>query len=324
MRVLVVTPTWGGQMSREMRTALNQALEAARGAGMVLEHLVLDDQPFPPPDHRNVLHMYRIAHEKALAGKYDVMWTVEHDVVVPPDAALKLAETPGDVVYGIYMVRWGDCNVINVLEFLDDKNIGESLMLFPEKLAAARQAGVVRCSGVGWGCTWIRKRTLRKLALPVEWSENPPYDITFAQRAIRAKLELNAHFGVLCGHMRNGKTIRPDFDMRIMHNGAAWMVGGQLLPMYKPYQPQQTVPVPAPVRRSPKTSTIQVAPMPEAWHDIPQPSSGGGTEIVALKTIYARVNGESMRLRYGVRYELPADVAHELARAGYVEVRSVS
>jgi len=36
---------------------------------------------------------------------FDALLTIEHDMVIPPDALLKLLDTKADVVYGLYVFR---------------------------------------------------------------------------------------------------------------------------------------------------------------------------------------------------------------------------
>lgn len=292
MRVLAVTPTYGDEMRPQMRASM----EAQQREGLELEWAIVDDNPWPAPDHRNVLHQYRQARLRALAEGFDVMWTVEHDMVLPPHAALSLAATPGDVAYGVYLVRVG-VPVLNAFEYVNDVNIGESLSMYPARAEAARRRVVVRVSGAGWGCTWIRRRALEAVEFPEVYPENWPFDLAFAQKALRAKLRLYANFDVLCGHYRGEELLMPFATAgAVDYSGAGWLIGGQFMPMY------QAPEIPPPAAVAPP------APEPES------------VEVRALQTLSALVYGESQRLLAGEEYTLPGDVAAELARAGYVEV----
>ncbi len=280
MRVLAVTPTYGGRLTAQTKASM----EALRRDGLELEWLVLDEQKWPAPDHRNVLHMYRLAQRRALDEGFDALWTVEHDMVIPPDGALHLAATPGDVAYGVYLFRWGQF-VLNTFEYIGDRNIGESLSLHPKAAAAALRRGVARVSGAGWGCTWIRRRALEAWEWPEEWPENPAYDVAFAQRAIRAGLVLYANFAVLCGHVKNDGVLWPfrsEFGA-LERNVHTFMLGGQEMAMY-------------------------------------HAAGAGAARVTARATMNVAVCGQSVRIEAGQEYVMPAEAAHELARAGYVEV----
>ena len=49
----------------------------------VLDWVVSKDNPYPVPDHRNVLAQYRVARERCISEGYDALLTVEHDMVLP-------------------------------------------------------------------------------------------------------------------------------------------------------------------------------------------------------------------------------------------------
>ena len=120
MRILAFTPTWDDAMRPETRLSIqDQELD-----GIDLEWCISKDNPHKVPDHRNVLHQYSIARRRVLDEGFDALWTVEHDMIVPPHAVRQLADTPGDVVYGIYLLRWGTY-VLNAFEYINQKNIGE-------------------------------------------------------------------------------------------------------------------------------------------------------------------------------------------------------
>lgn len=302
MRVLAVTPTYGGQMRPEMRASM----EAQTHDGFELEWMVIDEQPFPAPDHRNVLHMYRKVWRKAVAEGYDALWTVEHDIVLPEQAALHLAATPGDVVYGLYLIGMGTM-VLNAFEYVGNDRMGESLSLYPEKVAAARKRGVLRVSGAGWGCTWIRKAALQAITPPDEYKPNPPFDLALAHMAMRLGLRLYMNMMVVCGHIKGGRTLWPFQDGMepIEHSGFSWPIDGQDIPTYK------IVGAPVVATAPPVTvtaATPAVAPV------------AGMITVVALQNCNVNVNNDSRRIKRGQTYQMPAEAARELARGGYVEV----
>lgn len=277
MRILMWTPTYGGGLRAETVASI-EAQKHTQELVWFVDH----EQKYKAPDHRNVVLSYRRGQKRALAEGFDAMLTLEHDMVLPHHAVEELATTPGDVVYGVYLFRWGDY-VLNTFEYINDKNIGESLSLWPDKAKAALKKGVVRVSGGGWGCTLVKRKALERIELPESWPENPAFDIAFAQQALRAKLRMNANFRVLCGHLKDNELLLPfGEDSAIDYNGAAVMLGGQLMPMY----------------RRGSSHFLRVRP------------------VAKLNCL---VDGSSMRLEKGKVYELPYHVASELVRAALVE-----
>lgn len=299
MRVLAVTPTYEDRMRPEMRASV----EALDLDGLELTWMVIDEQPYPAPDHRNVLHMYRKARKRALAGRYDVMWTIEHDMVLPRDAAQHLNATPGDVVYGVYLIRFGT-EVLNVFRYLDDAQMGESLSLDREALDDALAHTVVRVSGTGWGCTWIRREALKRITFPERYADNPPFDIGFSHLCLRHGLRMYANLRVQCGHIKGEETLWPaEFHREVEYGDHTWLIDGQQIRAYR--------------------LKAGAAPDPgAAWVGL----SGPGTvHVRALQNVVAKIGAESRRLRMGQEYDVPAADAVHLIRGGYAaEVAGVS
>ena len=95
MKVLAFTPTYGSALRPE--TVASVTGQRWNGA---LVWVVGRCNPYPSPDLRNVFAQYRMARGWTLAGGYDALLTVEHDMVLPPDAVEKLVDAGAPVAYG--------------------------------------------------------------------------------------------------------------------------------------------------------------------------------------------------------------------------------
>lgn len=286
MRLLLFTPTWEGGLAPE--TAASIARQEFSGE---LVRVVSTHNPYPVPDHRNVLAQYRLARQRVLEGGFDALLTVEHDMILPDGAAQALWDTAGDVIFGVYMFRLGS-HVLNAFEYVGQRNIGESLSLHPRKAQAALKKGVVRVSGAGWGCTLIRRTVLEQIEFPGEYPENPAYDIRFAQLCVRADVTMMANFGVLCGHIQGERVLWPYSDDAVM---AA---------------PAETQRFDVKVGGDPLTFIWRVGPEP--------------VRVRARQTLNVNVNGSSVHMESGQEYIVPSSVALDLCRAAYAEVVHVS
>jgi hypothetical protein len=201
--LLVYTPTCEGGLRQECRESV-----LAQDYSGPWEWVIDEDDPFPPPDLRNVLAKYQRARLLALANGYAALVTVEHDMILPADALTKLAATSADVVYGTYVLRHGS-NVLNTWQYIGGRNLGESLTLHPRELAQYRQAGQGRVSGVGWGCTLIRRRVLERIEFHDGDGQNPAADLAFATDVQLLKFVAMARFDVACGHMEGDVILHP-------------------------------------------------------------------------------------------------------------------
>lgn len=169
-------------------------------------HEVSWHNPYPGQKMKNVLAQYQRGQQLALDGGYDAMLTVEHDMILPTGAIDRLMDTDADVVYGVYMLRHGT-PCLNAWQYVNDRNLGMSLSLYPKELEAAKAAGQWRVSGVGWGCTLIRRNVLEKIAIRAA-GDSDAGDMGFATDCLHAGIKMIARFDVPCGHYHeNGEIL---------------------------------------------------------------------------------------------------------------------
>lgn len=209
--VLVFTPVL--RLEPETR----EALFALEWDGP-LSHLLQRDNPhFETRDKLkqrvlNHLHQYQRGREVFLSGRFDAMLIVESDIIPPRDALIKLAALESDIGFGVYRFRLS--NVVNIFELYPGKPraVGESISIRPGRLEAAVKAGVVNCSGAGFGCTLIRRHVLETIPFRVEWPKNGGHcDIPFVRDAMRHGFVMMADMSVICGHKdEDGQILWPD------------------------------------------------------------------------------------------------------------------
>lgn len=191
MRVMVFTP-YGPRLEPETV----QAILALRWSGP-LRVLLQRDNPHDE-GRENILHQYRQARDLFLASNYDALLTIESDIIPPPDALERLAALEADVAYGVYRFRVS--NVINIFERYpgNPRNEGESLSIWPDRLARARQQGIIPCSGGGLGCALIRRPVLA--ALPFRLEDTAHCDTYFNRDVLQGGWRQVANMNVICGH----------------------------------------------------------------------------------------------------------------------------
>lgn len=208
MNVLIATATYGNFMRPETRESVQATCFDGTWRWYISKH-----NPYPAPDRRNYAAQYQHIGEKTLVEGYDAVLLVEHDMEIPPDALQKLWDTGEPVVYGAYLLRHG-ANVLNTYEYIGAKNVGESLTFWPKKLADARKQEVVPVSGVGFGCTLIRRDVLKRVPFRSDTKGTAAPDVPFAQDCLAAGIQQVAHFGVMCGHWTVHRMIYPFQDER--------------------------------------------------------------------------------------------------------------
>jgi hypothetical protein len=169
---------------------------------------VFDGSDDPALDaYPRILRKYQGARRMLLAGDYDALLTVESDMVVPPDAALKLAQAEADVAYGVYCWRhgWPWWSAYPVLK----AEIGVSLSLAPDQ-ARAWWGQTIEVRGVGFGCTLIHRRVLE--AIDFRLPDGDAFaDWSFGLDAHAHGFKQVSDLSVVCGHITpEGETLYPD------------------------------------------------------------------------------------------------------------------
>lgn len=200
-RILIFTPTYDDRLQDETV----KSIEALTFDGE-LDWVLSDENPYPGRDMRNCVFQFQKGRQIAIDGEYDALLLIEHDMIVPEDAAQKLWDTPADlhtgadsapVVYGTYQLRHR-MRSVNLFQYVGDDNIGMSLSLYPRELQQARQAGWCRVSGAGFGCLLIRRPVFEQV--PFVDNGNAP-DLPFAADCVRRRIVQIGRTDVACGHI---------------------------------------------------------------------------------------------------------------------------
>lgn len=210
MKLLLFMPTYKiGKHDAAWPDSLDsfRALEAPADVEVV--RAIGRDNPYKGEGHRNTLHQFQKARERALAEGFDALVTFEHDMVVPADGLVKLWATPALVVYGLYVLRHGS-GMLNAMRHIDGSpNIDQSLSLFPGLRKESERRGWVQVSGVGFGFTLIRREALARFEFH-KTEESWPPDWGFAADCAKAGIRQVCRWDVKCGHIEeNGVILWP-------------------------------------------------------------------------------------------------------------------
>jgi hypothetical protein len=230
MKVLIFTPTFGDALRPETVASVRTQV-----AGKT-KHEISRHNPYPGADMRNVLAQYERGRERALVGDYDALLTVEHDMLLPPDALQKLWDTGAPVAYGVYVLRHGAA-VLNAWELIGQRNMGESLSIHPDRLARAMRQQVAPVSGVGFGCTLIRREVLERIRFRSGGDGTEAPDMPFALDCLHSNTLQVAHFGAPCGHWDGKRWLYPYQDnsvkARVIANADVTIFVGESLRLSK-------------------------------------------------------------------------------------------
>jgi len=147
----------------------------------------------------NIARKYERAREIAVTCGYDAIWQVESDIIVPPDALRKLAQTDGDIIYGLYVWRHGGPKWSWYTTLTERR--GVSVVDTDINLARKSWDRVVESVGVGDGCTFIRRSAFTQITRHAPSNGWVSCDWMMSLDAQRLGLQQKHHLGVICGHI---------------------------------------------------------------------------------------------------------------------------
>ena len=192
MSVLVYVPTYGDAMMPETLASI----KAQDFGDMTIE--IGRHNPHGGDKSANLLAQQDRARTMTLENEHDALVFVEHDMRIPEHAIRTMHKTRAPVVYGIYLFRHKQF-MLNAFRYDNDRNIGMSLMQYQMELEQAKAAKQWRVSGVGFGCTLIRREVLEQI--PFRLTPDDPYaDMVFARDCLNNKVKQVARFDVPCLH----------------------------------------------------------------------------------------------------------------------------
>lgn len=176
--------------------------------GTGLDYFFTYDNPYPAADNgrANILHSYTKGRQHFLCGGYDDMLIIEHDIIPPPDALIKLQSLQCDVAYGLYCFRRDPTHPVNVYRHTTGRYPDQSLSFFKEAYAEA-WGNRVPCSGGGLGCVLVQRHVLESVVFR---GGNAWVDSYFTEDVCVAGYSMKADMTVKCGHViDNARIVYP-------------------------------------------------------------------------------------------------------------------
>lgn len=186
----------------------------------------------PATKYSDITAKHNEARSMALAGGFDALLLVENDMILPPDALLKMAAVDADVVYGLYVNRhgWRKWLAYTYLDSLGGVSLSDD-----KERARAAWGRVVPTVGVGMGCTLIRRNVLEAIKFVTPANERLADDWQFSldcqAHGFRQAHDMSVH----CGHIvpGNAHILWPDIGNDDLFR-VEWFNDSQLVPTQTP------------------------------------------------------------------------------------------
>lgn len=162
----------------------------------------------------NILNQYKTARQITLTKGYEYLLTIEHDMIVPPDALIKLKAAGAPVAYGLYMLRHNSGR-LNAWKRIPHKTtLAEDFAARPGDLERAKREKIVEVAGVGFGCTLFRRDALEAVPFEPGSARSHVPDVKFAETCLIKGIKQVCRFDVICGHIEPDGNVLWPFDKR--------------------------------------------------------------------------------------------------------------
>lgn len=144
--------------------------------------------------------------KKALSGGFEYVLMVDSDIILPPDALVKMLDAPVNVCFGVYPRK----STLGETELFKDDSF-DFVNRFTFEEINREEAARIPVKGSGFGCVLIKTEVFKNIEYP--WFEFHSYednrflseDLSFCLKA-SVRYRLIADLRVRCGHI--AKTTR--------------------------------------------------------------------------------------------------------------------
>jgi hypothetical protein len=169
----------------------------------------------PKKSHlENLLVKHNRMRDDALNLEYDALFTVEADMIIPPDTLTKLTPLDVDVAMGLYVSR--SSRIWLCIPVIDGYK-GNALNADPEAAKAA-WGTVIKSEGAGFGCTLIHRNVLEAITFRNHPKGKFSDDWQFALDCKEKGFTMAHDLSVVCGHiLHEGGVLWPDIDAPELH-----------------------------------------------------------------------------------------------------------
>jgi GT2 family glycosyltransferase len=159
-----------------------------------------------PRVRERIIHGRNKIREIVLKEKYDYFFSLEQDIVCPPDTIQKLLSHQKEVVGGVYYNKvqlGGREQKTPVLMIYPDDNAKNEKRAEWVGFTALFPSRLLEVASIGLGCVLISRSTLEKIAFRYKEGDAAFDDMYFAMDLHREKIPCYADTAILCAHYFN-------------------------------------------------------------------------------------------------------------------------
>ena len=178
----------------QLLPAVIERLHVDRARNEIVEMVLHPEQPRPPQYPNGVNQLYKEASH---------IFFIDDDMVVPPNAIVKLLSHDVPIVGGLYFGRNAPHLPIAYRYVLDNQWIPITEFC----------AGLQVVDAVGFGCTLIKREVFEKMERPYfEFSDKMGEDMYFCEQAKKLGYTILLDADVSCAHLATVEITRQHFE----------------------------------------------------------------------------------------------------------------
>lgn len=139
------------------------------------------------------------------AKRYDYLFSVDSDIVLPHDTLVKMIDADKDIISGLYIQRIPGTHTLEVY-----KDFMGGTTNIPYEEIEGR--GVVEIAGCGFGCCLVKGEVFRRMEYPhflyksaLDHRNTVSEDTYFCNKARSLGFKVWAHTGIICDHIGQTK-----------------------------------------------------------------------------------------------------------------------
>ena len=144
------------------------------------------------------------ARKKALEEDYDYIFSLESDIMIPPNIIQLLMRYGKDVISGLYMIGDKKKNFlvpcITLPEWNTDLNSWGTRLLKPEEFKDYLHKGIKQVQAAGMGCCLIHKNAYKNTTFTYDPRFTAHSDVYFFNRMFERHIPVFVDTDILCRH----------------------------------------------------------------------------------------------------------------------------
>lgn len=158
--------------------------------------------PYSESARQRIIDSRNILRQKVLDGCYDYFFSLEQDVIPPPDVIQRLLKHKKKIVTGVYFSYQTNNDITLLVPLLWKRIKGKEVRYMLER--EVLEPRLIEVGACGVGCILIHREVLEKIRFRYDKNDRGFDDMWFCHDAFNAGFKIFADISVKCKHLIKG------------------------------------------------------------------------------------------------------------------------